>query len=909
VTEIVGQSGRLRDLEALYGLADAIGRSETLPETLDEALARLVAALELERAAVLLLDDAGVMRFRAARGLSDEYMRAVEGHSPWPPDAVDPDPVLYSNVAEASELASLRDVIQAEGIGAVAFVPLVHHHRLRGKLMLYRDAPHVWTERELDLARTVATHIAAASERHRAQDQLRESRRQLEVILRQVADGVTVQDVAGRLVYANEAAARMIGFDSAEELLAAPIEDVMGGFELLDEQRRPLPPDQLPGRRAIAGLESAERLVCYRIRATGEERWSVVRASPVHGADGDIAFAVNTFHDITERRRLYEESSRSLALLDTLFVSAPVAIGFWDRDLRYVKVNDALAELNGLPAEEHIGKTLREVVPDLADVLEPVYRRVVDTGVPCVQEESTEWLPQRLGHDRHWLSSYYPVYTETGEIQGLGAVIMEITERKRAEEELEKFFSLVETTTDFVGMASLDGRGLYLNPAGYALVGLEPGTVGQHTLSDFCTPETAERFDREILPRAREAGYYRGEWELRHFQTGEPIPLEGIVFTIRDPRHGGPLVYATVQRDIRERRRVERELEARAQAARALQFVGDGVFVVDAGGIVRLWNPAAAAITGRASEEVEGRSAADVVPGWAEIVSRVPITGAGERITHWQTLPVMVGGHELWLSISAVAFGEGTVFAVRDVTKERGLERLKSDFVSTVSHELRTPLAAIYGAALTLRRDGPPLGEDMRSDLLGVIADEADRLARIVNDILWTSRIESGGLRVTIVSVDPVELAAGVVQAARLHVPPGIELDLVASPDLPHISADPDKVRQVLANLVDNAIKYSPDGGRIEVALERYGSMLRFTVRDEGLGIPPTERDRVFEKFYRLDPDLTRGVGGTGLGLYICRELVRRMNGWIWVESSAGPGSTIVVELPVQAEVAAHLYY
>jgi signal transduction histidine kinase len=266
----------------------------------------------------------------------------------------------------------------------------------------------------------------------------------------------------------------------------------------------------------------------------------------------------------------------------------------------------------------------------------------------------------------------------------------------------------------------------------------------------------------------------------------------------------------------------------------------------------------------------------------------------------------MVGDHELWLSISAVSFGEGTVFAVRDVTEERGLERLKSDFVSTVSHELRTPLAAIYGAALTLRRDGPPLAEDMRSDLLGVIADEADRLARIVNDILWTSRIESGGLRVTIVSVDPVELAAGVVQAARLHAPAGIDLDLVAGPDLPQISADPDKVRQVLANLVDNAIKYSPDGGRIEVRLEQRGSMLRFIVRDEGLGIPPFERDRVFEKFYRLDPDLTRGVGGTGLGLYICRELVRRMHGWIWVEPTSAPGSTIVVELPVQAEVAGH---
>jgi two-component system sensor histidine kinase VicK len=112
------------------------------------------------------------------------------------------------------------------------------------------------------------------------------------------------------------------------------------------------------------------------------------------------------------------------------------------------------------------------------------------------------------------------------------------------------------------------------------------------------------------------------------------------------------------------------------------------------------------------------------------------------------------------------------------------------------------------------------------------------------------------------------------------------------------LAADPDKVRQVLANLVENAVKYSPDGGRVDVRLEQAGDRVRFLVLDEGLGIPPSEHERVFEKFYRLDPNLTRGVGGTGLGLYICRELVRRMDGQIWVESRDGRGSTFVVELP-----------
>jgi signal transduction histidine kinase len=112
------------------------------------------------------------------------------------------------------------------------------------------------------------------------------------------------------------------------------------------------------------------------------------------------------------------------------------------------------------------------------------------------------------------------------------------------------------------------------------------------------------------------------------------------------------------------------------------------------------------------------------------------------------------------------------------------------------------------------------------------------------------------------------------------------------------VAADPDKVRQVLTNLVDNAIKYSPDGGSVQVEVKRLGTVVLFSVRDEGLGIPLAEQDRVFEKFYRLDPELNRGVGGTGLGLYISRELVRHMGGRLNVVSKPGGGSTFRVELP-----------
>ena len=180
-----------------------------------------------------------------------------------------------------------------------------------------------------------------------------------------------------------------------------------------------------------------------------------------------------------------------------------------------------------------------------------------------------------------------------------------------------------------------------------------------------------------------------------------------------------------------------------------------------------------------------------------------------------------------------------------------------------------------------------------------MIASESERLARTVNDILWASRLDSGHPQVEIGSHDALELAKAVVEAARVHLPPTVEVSLSCDSELPPIAGDPDKVRQVLTNLVDNAIKYSPDGGRVEVDLLRRDHVVRFTVSDQGLGIAPAEQRRIFDKFYRVDPNLTRGVGGTGLGLYISRELVRRMHGTIWVESREGEGSRFSFELPV----------
>ena len=362
---------------------------------------------------------------------------------------------------------------------------------------------------------------------------------------------------------------------------------------------------------------------------------------------------------------------------------------------------------------------------------------------------------------------------------------------------------------------------------------------------------------------------------------------------------------ASLERAIRVRRldrHVEQQRIDLERHARVLQHVDRGVFLIDDAGAIQFWNPAAHAITGLDPDDLIGRPADEVLPSWDAIGPEVPIaTEPGPGSLEAKTLPLEIDDRELWISISGVRFEDGVVYAFRNLTEERAVDELKSDFVATVSHELRTPLAAIYGCARTLLRPDLELGDEDRTRLLEVVSQESERLTRIVSDILLANQIDSGRLRLKDQEFDIAALVRDVVDhvEAAFAGTEGISLEVVTRDSVGMVSGDEDKLRQVLLNLVDNAVKYSPDGGRVEVEVEPRASGLRISVRDEGLGIPHGEEQRIFGKFYRVDPQLTRGVGGTGLGLYICRELVRRMEGRVSVSSKEGEGSTFVVDLPL----------
>ena len=355
-------------------------------------------------------------------------------------------------------------------------------------------------------------------------------------------------------------------------------------------------------------------------------------------------------------------------------------------------------------------------------------------------------------------------------------------------------------------------------------------------------------------------------------------------------------LHERAQEEAAARARAEATAAEREHAARVLAAVGDGVFLVDEGGVVRFWNRGAELVSGRGGEDALGRRASEIFDGWDAVVSEIPIS-EGASAARSVTVPLDVEGRELWLSFVAVRSFDGVVYAFRDLTVERRLEEAKSDFIATVSHELRTPMTAVLGAAKTLLREDIVLSQEERQKLLVMIDSQATRLAQITEEVLLASQLDRGDLSVDRERLDLANVVRSAVETMRGQLPESISLAAKIDDGAAAVG-DRDRIEQVLLNLIDNAVKYSPHGGAITVSADRLATGVRVEVEDEGIGIAQSEQGAIFEKFYRADPLQRQVPSGTGLGLYISRELVRSMGGSIGVRSRPGRGSTFFFELP-----------
>jgi signal transduction histidine kinase len=814
------------------------------------------------------------------------------------------------------------------------------------------------------------------------------TREDFDALLDGIGEGVTVRTPDGRIVYANEAATRLLGASSTDEVLASEMGTHRQRFELFDVDGRPLDPTDLPGERVRSGDEEAELFVRFRPVGGGEEQVSFTRSTRILDEQGGLRYIVSFFRSVTEEKAaetlrrleqvtkaalshfslrdlvpsLLEETKQVLAadttailLLDEAgtHLQLRVSVGFQDEELDRavpVPLGEGLAGNVAAKREPWVVDDLDEI-----ELVSPVLRaRGIKSlvAVPLVAGDRVIGVVHAGSEQKGRFSRDDMRLLELiADRVALAVNHTALLETERAAQERLSFLA--------------EASSLLASSLNYDDTLARIAQLAVPRLADWCAVDMLadDGSVRRLATAHVDPEKVRWAWELTErypidpsddngvplvLRTGEPQLLSEIPQALLDEavvrrpdvaevldqlslqsvmivpitargQTLGAISFFWAESDRRynaadldfaadlarragiavDNAQLYRAAEERAQAARVLASIGDGVMLVDGKGIVRYWNRAAEAITGLPTTAVLDRLAVEAIPGWDTAVQRVPISFDPVATPRAQSLPLGNGEPELWLSITGVSVVDGTVFAFRDLTEERALDALKTEFVSTVSHELRTPLAAIYGAAMTLRRDDVVLDSDQNETLLNVITNESDRLARTVNAILWASRLDTGALATTIEKCDPLALAREVVDAQRVHLPPRIRLEFEPAAESQPVAADPDKVRQVLVNLLDNAVKYSPDGGEVRLAISGDAHHVRFSVSDQGLGVPYVEQRRIFEKFYRLDPQMTRGIGGTGLGLYICRELIRRMDGRIWVTSEPGRGSTFAFELPV----------
>ena len=639
--------------------------------------------------------------------------------------------------------------------------------------------------------------------------------------------------------------------------------------------------------------------------------------------------------DVDEARRSDRQLREAQAKYDALVEQLPVITYVHAPGQRSapLSVSAQVSPVLGYTQEDCVGRPLL-----LVDAIHPDDRARVEHEVAAARQQvfrSEYRLMARSGRIVDVTDVALTIRDDEGRPLYTQGVVVDLSERRRAEEERERLLARADALRDESSkgqarLAFLTEASRLLSSPPETGIGLEHvAALAVRNFADWCTVDLVEEdgHARRVIalhgaPRPAQATEPASDVDplgLEAARTGRPV-LKGdricvpmisrgrvvgvLTFVATAPgRTYGVADLALAEHLARtaglaiDAGRLYRQVQEGAEAARVLTFMGNGLLFVDQVEIVRLWNPAAEAIIGVAAEEVLGGAAQDVIPGWRSLADRIPIASAPES-GEADTLPIETERGERWISISGVKFSGGTVYAFRDVTAAHHLDELKAEFVATASHELRTPLAAVYGAAQTLRRHDFALDESGRERFVALIIEESDRLSRIVNEILLANQLDAGRLDLFIEPFDPVDLLERVVESARTRAPAGVSIAVRVPDSVSAVGADRDKVRQVLVNLVENAVKYSPEGGTIEVGITPCAASVQFFVRDEGLGIPPDEQARIFEKFYRLDPGMTRGVGGTGLGLYICRELVERMGGRISVESVAGAGSTFSFDLP-----------
>jgi PAS domain S-box-containing protein len=709
--------------------------------------------------------------------------------------------------------------------------------------------------------------------------------------------GISIADAGGHLVAVNPAFARMHG-GTPDDFIGRPLASL---FAPALATRLEVVAEELD-QEGFAAFEGE------RVRGDGSTFLAAIEVMLVRDQDGTPFYRIAWFDDLSQRsleeRRRREAESR----FETAFSGAAAGMALCGVDGRLLRANPAFCELTGYEAEELYDLTFADLThpEDLDQTL------AADASLLAGETGGYELEKRYLRKDGAaiWISTAVGLLRgEDGEPLHYIVTAQDISLRKRMEEDLTGIAPGAAIERDLMCMVSDDGRIVRLEGDWREVLGWERAELVGRELAEFVHPDDRVGTVGALVGLARiESGWRTVRTRFRT-RNGSWSWLIWSALGQSDGR------VACAVREVNERVAIEQVLDLRGEM---IANMGEGVCLVTTGNErIVFANPSLERMLGYAPGELVGRRAAKTLAPPDLTPEEKAEREEARRCLQEQGRCTYEGrlrrrdGTVLWCRATTTTFdhpryGSVWVAVQQDVTEERRareataeLERAKSEFLSSVSHELRTPLTSILGYAALLREDSE--GVPDAGDHIDVIERNAGRQLRLVEDLLSIARIQAGEFEVHRLPLDLAELVrlgVGAMRPAAKEAGLRLELDFEAPV---RVLGDADRLDQVLANLLSNAIKFTPRGGRIAIGLRSTPEAAVLTVADDGPGIQPQERARLFERLFRGEDVKRLQVSGAGLGLAIARSIIEAHDGTIEASTGPGGGATFELTLPLLA--------
>ena len=764
--------------------------------------------------------------------------------------------------------------------------------------------------------------------------ELLQQRQWFEVTLSSIADAVITTDTLGNVTFLNPVAESMTGWTAAE----AKGEPLTRIFRIVHEDTHE-PADNPVTKVLRDGCVVALANHTALIRKDGELLAIEDSAAPIKDMAGNISGAVMVFHDVTARRRTERSLREARARLEVTLNAAEIGTWTWNIRENRLVADRNLARLFSLSPENAAGAPLEHYLSavhpdDLARVQAAISEAL--TGESGSYEVDYRVMQSDGSH--RWVVARGKVErSDDGSPIELPSVIIDITERKRAEEESfraeelrSRLAAIVESSDDAIISKTLEGVIVTWNQSATRMFGYEPSEIIGQPVTVLISPEHIDE-EPAILERLQNGQLIEHYETVRKKKDGTLIDVSLSVSPIRDANN--KIIGASkIARDITRQKRTEEALQA---SDARFQLMANSapvlIWISDATKASTWFNKTWFEFTGRTLEEEIGF-------GWAQNVnledldSCMQIYTASFEARQPFRREYRLGRHDgewRWVIDTAVPLFEGPngtfsgyIGSCIDITEFRHaasereqllhserlarneaerLGRMKDEFLATLSHELRTPLNAILGWATLLRRLDAGSIDHLKG--LETIERNARAQAQIIGDLLDMSRIISGKVQLDVQPVNLHEVISAGLDAVRPSAEAKrLSIRTTLDSKVGLVRGDANRLQQVLWNLLTNAVKFTPAGGRVDILLERVNSHVEISVEDSGIGIKPEFLAFVFDRFRQADASITRRHGGLGLGLSIVKHLVELHGGSVRVKSPGeGQGSTFIVALPISA--------